>query len=94
MIYGMLVVTLMWYWRIRKDLEKIGFTFNPYDPCITNRYAGEKQQTVRLHVDDMLVFCRDPSINEEFVAWCQRTYGELKPVKCVRGGKMSSSGWN
>ena len=38
-IYGMLVVALTWYRQVRKDLEAIGFTFNPYDPCIVKRNA-------------------------------------------------------
>ena len=33
-LYGMLVVSLLWYEKFRKDLESIGFEFNPYDPCV------------------------------------------------------------
>jgi hypothetical protein len=30
-IYGMLEAALLWYKTFRKDLEDIGFIFNPYD---------------------------------------------------------------
>jgi len=40
--------------KFRKDLEEIGFVFNPYDPCIANRMEAGGQHTVRFHVDDLL----------------------------------------
>ena len=75
-IYGMLVVALLWYRRIRKDLEGIGFKFNPYDKCVANRFEGPKQQTLRSHVNNMLVSCRSTKINDEFAEWCERTCGK------------------
>ena len=35
-LYGMLTATLLWYQKFRGDLEKEGFEFNPYDPCVAN----------------------------------------------------------
>ena len=54
-IYGMLVAILLWYRKIKSDLESEGFVFNPDDSCIANRIHRKEQQTIRLHVDDMLV---------------------------------------
>ena len=36
-LYGMLVAALLWYKTLKRDLEEIGFKFNPYDPCVCNR---------------------------------------------------------
>ncbi len=36
-LYGMLVAALRWYKQFQKDLESIGFEFNPYDPCVANK---------------------------------------------------------
>ena len=33
-IYGQLLSALLWYMAFRKDLESIGFVFNPYDMCV------------------------------------------------------------
>ena len=41
-IYGMLQASLLWYHKFRKDLEKIGFDFNVYDPCVANRKINNK----------------------------------------------------
>ena len=35
-IYGMLEVSILWYKKFRKDLESVGFKFNPYDACVAN----------------------------------------------------------
>ena len=37
-IYGMLKATLLFYKKLRKDLENFGFVFNEYDACVANRY--------------------------------------------------------
>jgi hypothetical protein len=52
-IYGMLKAALLWYKTFRKDLEDIGFNFNPYDPCVANRKVQGSQQTILFHVDDL-----------------------------------------
>ena len=84
-LYGMLVAALEWYKKIKADLESIGFEFNPYDGCVANRMIKGEQQTLRLHVDDMLVSCRNSKANNDLHEWCQKKYGKLKPVKCTRG---------
>ena len=43
---GMLVAALLWYKKFCADLESIGFTFNPYNPCVANRIIDGKQHTV------------------------------------------------
>ena len=35
-IYGMLQSSLLWYQKLRQDLEQVDFVFNPYDPCVAN----------------------------------------------------------
>ena len=45
-LYGMLVAALLWYKTLRKDLEKIGFVFNPYDPCVCNQKVKKTNNTL------------------------------------------------
>ena len=84
-IYGMLQASLLWYTKLRTDLENYGFEFNPYDPCIANKIVNGKQQTIRFHVDDLMSSHIDPKVNDEFYAWMDNTYGKLKKVTCTRG---------
>ena len=84
-IYGMLVAGLLFYKKLKKDLEGINFKFNPYDPCVANREVNGKQHTIRFHVDDILSSHIDPKVNDDFHKWAQSNYGAYKDVKCTRG---------
>ena len=84
-LYGMLQAALLWYEKFRSDLEGIGFKFNPYDPCIANRIVDGKQQTIRFHVDDVMVSHVDPNVNNKFADWLQKMYGSVGDVKVHRG---------
>ena len=63
-----------------------GFKFNDYDPCVANRVRHTHQQTIRFHVDDVLVSSKSKKANDEFYEWCNQKYGDIKKVKCHRGG--------
>ena len=84
-LYGMLVAALLWYKRLRDDLEEIGFVFNPYDPCVANRMIRDKQQTVCFHVDDLKSSHVMPEVNDEFLVWLNEMYGKVGEVKATRG---------
>ncbi|KAL7564335.1 hypothetical protein ACA910_007187 [Epithemia clementina (nom. ined.)] len=86
-IYGMLVSALLFYKKLKKDLEEIGFKVNPYDLCIANRVINGKQHTVTWHVDDLKSSHVDPKVNDEFAGWLQHKYGdpEVGKVKTERG---------
>jgi hypothetical protein len=76
---------LLWYRQFRKDLEEIGFVFNPYEPCVANRLVNLKQHTVRFHVDDLKSSHVDAKVNDEFAKWLNSKYGEYGEVKVNRG---------
>jgi hypothetical protein len=86
-LYGMLISSILYYKKFRKDIESIGFEVNPYDICVANRKVNGKQQTVTWHVDDLKSSHEDPKVNDNFAEWCEATYGsdDLGHVKVVRG---------
>jgi hypothetical protein len=86
-LYGMLISSILYYKKFRKDIEEIGFEVNPYDICVANRMVNGKQHTVTWHVDDLKSSHVDPKVNDEFAKWCEKTYGsdDLGHVKVVRG---------
>ena len=86
-IYGMLEAALLWYKKFKKELEEVGFKFNPYDPCVANRVVKKQQQTITFHVDDLKSSHKDPRVNDEFVIWLNKKYGEHGAV-AVHRGKM------
>ena len=86
-IYGLLVSSLLWYKAMRSDLEKIGFIYNPYDPCVANAMVNGNQHTVRYHVDDLMCSHMDPKVNTNFLQWLNKMYGKYKEVTGIRGPK-------
>ena len=87
-IYGMLKSAFLFYKKLRKDLEGIGFKVNPYDPCVANRMVNGKQHTVVWHVDDLKSSHVDPKVNDKFIAWLTKTYApdpKVGQIKAVRG---------
>jgi hypothetical protein len=85
--YGMLISSILYYKKFRKDIESIGFEVNPYDICVANQKVNGKQQTVTWHVDDLKLSHVDSRVNDNFAQWCENTYGsdDLGHVKVVRG---------
>ena len=83
----MLESTLVWYKKFRKDLESIGFVFNPYDACIANRMVNGKQQTIKFHMDNLLSSHKQREVNDNFLKWLNEKYGHHGEVTATRGNE-------
>ena len=83
-MYGMLKASILWYKKFRGNLERIGFEFNDYDPCVENRMVNKRQHTIQFDLNDVLSSHVDPEVNKQFGAWENKTYGRLKPVELRR----------
>ena len=44
--YGMLVSAVLFYKKLRKDLEDIGFKINLFDVCVANKTIQQTQHTM------------------------------------------------
>ncbi len=54
-LYGMMKSALLFYRKLLSELKMIGFTINPYDPCIVNKFVNGRQMTLRWHVDNLMI---------------------------------------
>ena len=54
-LYGCVMSALLWYELFAGTLRGIGFTINPYEPCIANKTINGKQCTITWYVDDVKV---------------------------------------
>ena len=91
-IYGMLVSALLWYKKFKSNLEQQGFKFNAYDPCMVNKMINGKQQTIRFHVDDLMSSHKDSKVNDNFLKWLNKKYGEHGKVQATRERNMTTLG--
>ena len=49
----MLKSALLFYQKLKGDLEGVGFQINPYDPCVANKMIDGEQMTIIWYVDDL-----------------------------------------
>ena len=68
--------SLLFYRKLRKELEGYGLIVNPYDPCIANMMTKSgKQVMVVWHVDDLMVSCEDDFELTKFSCYLGSIYG-------------------
>ena len=84
-LYGMLKSALLFYKKLRKDLESLGFKINPYDPCVANKIENGKQLTIVWHVDDLKISHVESKVVDNVIKWLKGKY-EDKEI-----GKMTVS---
>ena len=82
-LYGLLKSALLFYKKLRGDLENMGFEVNPQDPCVANKEVNGSQMTVTWHVDDLKVSHKDPAEVTKFLLAMARIYG--KGITVTRG---------
>ena len=89
-IYGMLVSSLLFYKKLRTDLEAYGFKVNPYDPCVANKMVDRKQLTICWHVDDLMASHVSAKALQAFCDWLDDEHGndELGHCKIDKGPKV------
>jgi hypothetical protein len=86
-LYGMLIASLLYYKKFVADIKSIGFVPNPYDPCVANQIVNGKQHTLTWHVDVIKATHVDSKVNDRFLVWLEKTYGEdgIGSIKVTRG---------
>jgi hypothetical protein len=85
-LYGKLQSALLFCKKLIKDLATIGFKTNPYDPCVANRMVKGKQPAVTWHVDDLKSSHVNPKVNDDFLIWLEKMYGDgIGKVEATRG---------
>jgi hypothetical protein len=58
-LYGLMRASLLFYRKLRGELEDYGFVVNPYDPCVANKDVGGREQlTIVWHVDNLMAMCK------------------------------------
>ncbi len=68
--------SLLFYRKLRLELEAYGFKVNIYDPCVANLESpGGKQLTVIWHVDKMMTMCKENFKLTKFSCYLAKIYG-------------------
>ena len=93
-IYVIMVSSLRYYKTCCKMIKHLGFTINPYDPCVVNRTIDEKHQTIRWHVDDCKISHVYPKIDKKLINSLNQEYKgifeDITGKMTVKRGKKHS----
>jgi len=54
-LYGLMILAMLFYNKLKNDLIKNGFKLNSYDPFVANKMANGNQLTLSWHADDLKV---------------------------------------
>jgi len=81
-LYGCVQSGRLWYMHLRQTLVSIGFTGSLYDRCVYNMGERDKQVTLTLHVDDLMLTSSCHFELDRVVNLLEEKY---KTVKIVRG---------
>ena len=87
----MLRAALLFYKKLRRQLEDLGFEVNPYDPCVANKVIKGNQCTICWHVDDLKISHVDTKVVD---AVCKKLSDLYKgKVKITLGAHMTTYSW-
>ena len=89
--------SLLFYRKLRRDLESIDFKVNPYDPCVANKIVNGSQMTICFHVDDCKLSHMDSKCNDAMIDWLRDKYESIfedgtGAMKVSRGKKHTYLG--
>eukprot|EP00804_Cyclotella_cryptica_P002014 CCRYP_007446-RA/>CCRYP_007446-RA protein AED:0.27 eAED:0.27 QI:0/-1/0/1/-1/0/1/0/152 len=85
-LYGLMRSALLFYKKLKKELENYVMVMNPYNMCIANKETEKGHQiTVLWHVDDLKISCKDKYKVTKLICYLQKIYGEKMTVH--QGGK-------
>ena len=83
--YGTLEAPLLFWGKLSKSLEEMGYQINEYDLCVMNKIIDNKQCTIFWHVDDLKTSHVDPDIISSFLADIDAEYGKIATMTITRG---------
>ena len=83
-LYGCVKSALLWYELFSNTLKEMGFTLNPYDPCVANMMTEGAQCTIAWFVDDNKI----THVSKAVVSWViEQIEAQFGKMTVTRGRK-------
>ena len=84
-IYGILEASLLFWAKLSKRLEEIGYQRNEYDWCVMNKIIDNKQCTIIWNVDDLKTSNVDHAVFSSVLADIDAEYGKISKMTITQG---------
>ena len=75
-LYGTLRAARLFWETLSGKLQEWGFTLNPYDSWVTNKYVDGQQCTITWHVDDLKISHVDEQVVRSIIQKIQNNFGQ------------------
>ena len=75
-LYGTLRAACLFWETLSGKLQEWGFTLNPYDSCVANKYVDRQQCTITWHVDDLKISHVDEQVVRSIIQKIQDNFGQ------------------
>ena len=76
-LYGCVKSVLLWYHLFCDTLQDLGFTLNPYNPCVANANIKGSQCTIVWYVDDNKVSHKDQAVVNDLIQRIEAKFGHM-----------------
>jgi hypothetical protein len=76
-LYGCVKSALLWYKLLQGTLKTMGFTINPYDPCVANCMIEGSQCTIAWYVDDTKISHVNPEVVTRVIETLEGHFGKM-----------------
>ncbi|GJT23467.1 retrotransposon protein, putative, ty1-copia subclass [Tanacetum coccineum] len=73
----LLAIAASWNKRFDEEINKIGFTQNPDEPCVYLKASGSNVAFLVLYVDDILLLGNSVTMLKEVKSWLSKNPGEI-----------------
>ena len=84
-VYGTLEASLLFWGKLSKSLEEMGYQRNEYDWCVLNKIIDNKECTILCYVDDLKTSHVYPAIVSSVIADIDTEYGKISKMTITRG---------
>ena len=75
-LYGTLRAARLFWETLSGKLQEWGFTLNPYDSCVANKYVNGQQCTITWHVDDLKISHVEENVVRSVIQKIQEEFGQ------------------
>ena len=79
-LYGTLRAARLFWETLSGKLQEWGFTLNPYDSCVANKYVNGQQCTMTWHVDDLKISHAKEHVVRSVMKKIQHNFGQYSDL--------------
>ena len=78
-VYSTLLGAIVFYNKLERVLEDLGFEVNDYDECTFNKMIEGVQYTIQFHVDNLRLSCKHQSVLDDIIDELNKAFGQDGP---------------